>query len=134
MTIKVTRWQPDTCDCVLEYSWDSESGEHHDELNTVIKRCIEHESVADPFGVVKEENTRKNKIHTKLVQDDDRIGETIIDENDTPQRKIKDSVEFNYKFSGKAPDREIEVEFKDKRTKATIHKQKSKKDGQDITN
>ena len=22
MTVKTTRWSPDTCGCVLEYSWD----------------------------------------------------------------------------------------------------------------
>src|SRR5438128_1805862 len=80
--INVTRWRPDTCDCVIEYSWDSESNEdervhtYHDSHTTCDDHRTHHKK-AKHFEVVQEENQRKNKAHgewKKLhpeVNDDD---------------------------------------------------------------
>jgi len=63
---KVTRWYPDTCDCVIEYEWDdSESEEVRTHtLKRVVAKCHAHKAVDHNslFDVVLEENRRKNHV------------------------------------------------------------------------
>ncbi len=67
MTIRVTRWTPDTCDCVLEYSWDDTQDENtrtHSH-KAVVQRCPEHERLGfgdkGLYDQVMKENTCKSK-------------------------------------------------------------------------
>lgn len=60
---KVTRWSPDTCDCVLEYEWDDslpvENRVHT--ISKVVNACPHHGGTpVSHFNTVVEENTRKN--------------------------------------------------------------------------
>lgn len=64
--IRVTRWSPDTCGCVLEYEWDDTKSENeriHSYVRT-LKCCPEHEQLGLVAGrlydQVLSENTRKN--------------------------------------------------------------------------
>ena len=70
--INITRWSPDTCDCIVEYSWDTEVSEDqrvHTPTN-VIRKCEEHKDEADSniHAIVNEENPRKNKLMSRLEQ------------------------------------------------------------------
>lgn len=67
---KITRWKPDTCDCLLEYEWDineDESTRVHTPT-TVVHACEDHQadntgsdSHTKVFNKVHGENTGKNK-------------------------------------------------------------------------
>lgn len=62
--INTTRWSPDTCDCVLEYSWDTEVSEDqrvHTPTN-VVRKCEEHKTKTNQevHIQVKNENIGKN--------------------------------------------------------------------------
>lgn len=62
--MKVTRWSPDTCGCVIDYQWDEklpEKARVH-QLKAVIKRCPAHQGLNDAeiFDALMEENPRKN--------------------------------------------------------------------------
>lgn len=66
MTIKVTRWSPDTCSCVLEYEWDDaqdESTRTH-KFGKAVHLCEHHRALtmAEACDQVLSENTRKNII------------------------------------------------------------------------
>lgn len=70
--INVTRWSPDTCDCVLEYSWDTEVADDqrvHTPLPPV-KICDDHRanSQSEVHDKVHEENTRKNKVLDEIAK------------------------------------------------------------------
>jgi len=62
--IRVTRWSPDTCDCVLEYEWDDAQNEN-ERVHTfkgAIQLCNHHKTLAKPYDKVISENTRKNMV------------------------------------------------------------------------
>lgn len=66
--IHTTRWTPDTCGCVIEYTWDDSEPEdtrQHVYSNTV-QRCTIHAALnlsgLTHFNAVHEENTRKNGV------------------------------------------------------------------------
>ena len=43
MTIKRTRWRPDTCFCIVDYEWDDEDQSQIPSLTAVhIDLCAEH--------------------------------------------------------------------------------------------
>lgn len=72
MTVRRTRWSPDTCDCVLEYEWDdSEPEDQRTHAFAVADAVCTHHQVHDNrsqlFDAVAEENTRKNKAVNALV-------------------------------------------------------------------
>jgi hypothetical protein len=60
--IRVTRWSPDTCGCVVEYEWDDEANpETRTHAFKAGTRCSLHAAApGDHLAVVQEENTRKN--------------------------------------------------------------------------
>ena len=110
MTIKTTRFSPDTCNCVIDYTWDdtlSEANRVHTFKN--ITKCPAHSSQADQtaYDTVFEENPRKN---TALQTALDNGPSTMYDMNGT-QRVIKPTVTYNYSWSGTAPNRVLTISF-----------------------
>lgn len=77
MTVKTTRWSPDTCGCVVDYSWDSETV-LIDRIHTysdMIKTCPVHISLSGPDAYVacESENQRKNYALARAQEIDSRI-------------------------------------------------------------
>jgi hypothetical protein len=72
MALIVNRWKPDTCDCVIEYSWDdsqpAESREHI--AREIVHACSAHpkEEKTAHFSKILGENTNKNKVMKKLLE------------------------------------------------------------------
>lgn len=63
--MQVNQWQPDTCDCIINYQWDdtlSDADRVHT-VKEVIRRCKFHQTLDDVthYDTVLEENTRKNR-------------------------------------------------------------------------
>lgn len=66
MAIQTTRWSPDTCQCVIEYTWDDtvpEDSRVHS-LGAYRTKCSLHTALSDSsaYTEVAEQNPRKNKI------------------------------------------------------------------------
>src|SRR4029453_16453003 len=106
MVINTTRWSPDTCDCVIEYSWDSEQAEgtRTHTLSNYVNVCPEHQVLADNtarWNAVFEENPRKN-IAYQLILDN---GPTGLSDLIDGSRQIKPGVFINTSWSGTAPNR-----------------------------
>ena len=64
--IHETMWSPDTCSCILIYTWDDALDENvrTHTIERVLRRCPAHASLTkdtEIYGTVVEENTRKNK-------------------------------------------------------------------------
>ena len=64
MAIKTQRWGPDTCECIFEETWDTESSPV-DRVHTFTSRVKDdaaHTGLSglDAYNVVRDENRRKN--------------------------------------------------------------------------
>lgn len=114
MTIKTTRWTPDTCSdppCVIEYTWDtdqpSETRTHN--LETVVNKCSRHSilSNTDVYTNVKEENTRKNQSLQTLVDNMIELANT----NPDGSKVLKDGITFNWSWSGTPPNTVLTISF-----------------------
>lgn len=79
--LRTTRWNPDTCGCVLEYEWDDAQDENERVHNfkNAVQLCEHHKAlIADKaYDEVLSENTRKNivfgevqKIKPDITSDD----------------------------------------------------------------
>jgi len=70
---KITRWSPDTCDCIIEYEWDSAVGpeDRTHSLSRIVKKCPAHSALSDAstYNEVMSENMRKNKMFASLQKD-----------------------------------------------------------------
>lgn len=105
MAINITRWNPDTCGCVIEYSWDSETTEDNrtHTFHKVINQCDDHGDIEDHQDVhdhVKDENQTKNLALAKLLENVPRLKKN----ND-----LDPTVSFNWQFSGKNKERQLKV-------------------------
>lgn len=98
MAIKITRWSPDTCGCILEYEWDDsvEESQRTHTATRVVVTCKEHSKLdeSERFDRVKEENILKNQVETELLSKPEL---TIIDTDGT--KKFKQNVKFDWKFN-----------------------------------
>lgn len=95
----VTRWSPDTCDCVLEYD---------DQFNliNVVQRCTAHQNLANNaavYNTVKDENPRKNIGLDLILQNGPA---SLFDtDSESGNRVFKRGITVNWVWSGTAPDR-----------------------------
>ena len=66
MTIKTTRWSPDTCGCSFDYEWDNAvaADVRTHTFTNVVKRCPEHgaRSGVALYDAVLAENVTKNTV------------------------------------------------------------------------
>lgn len=87
--LKITRWSPDTCKCVLEYEWDTDVPEAQrvHSIKNVVSACPAHAAHATDkpkhFNVVVEENQRKNRALQKVAETASQFAE-IVDGQVTP--------------------------------------------------
>ena len=87
--INTTTWGPDTCKCVIQYSWDSSvpQNERKHTISKIVSACQFHQGqpAADHFLAVVAENTNKNKAVNIIVANNpelittDRDGRVIPD-------------------------------------------------------
>lgn len=63
--LRVTRWSPDTCGCIVEYEWDDTkpASERTHSFKNAIKLCEYHKALSGTkaYDEVSSENTRKNQ-------------------------------------------------------------------------
>jgi hypothetical protein len=110
MTIQTTRWSPDTCPCVIEYSWDdtlSEANRIHT-LSTISK-CPTHQALSDntAYSTVLDENPRKNIAH-QLVLDN---GPATLSDLINGTRQLKAGIVLGFSWSGTVPNRVLTISY-----------------------
>lgn len=109
MTIKINRWSPDTCGCIMEYSWDDSVPQDEIVLTptTVVSRCAAHTSLAtkeDVYGVLMEENPRKNRAHQHIL-DNGPASLYDLGGEDGTTKLLKKGITINWSWTGTAPNR-----------------------------
>jgi hypothetical protein len=96
----VTRWSPDTCQCVIEYNDDIT-------LSRVVQACAAHQggTEATVFSTVLEENPRKNNSLKEIL---DNAPASMFDiDAESGQRVFKRGIDVNFAWSGVAPNRTL---------------------------
>lgn len=62
--MKVTRWHPDTCECIIDYEWDDTTTNENrvHTAKTIVRECAVHKGMDKHahHDTVREENQRKN--------------------------------------------------------------------------
>jgi hypothetical protein len=119
MTIQHTTWSPDTCDCVLEYTWDDSKPEEEQthSISFINKSCNSHKNLlpnaAVTYSCVLDENNKKNKtLQTALENAPTQLADIFTGSDGTTQYyKLKDNIIFSFSFSGTAPNRILTVSF-----------------------
>ncbi len=69
--LRVTRWSPDTCGCVLEYEWDDTIPQEQrvHKFSKAINLCTYHKALAGKaYDAVVAENTSKNIVFGKAQE------------------------------------------------------------------
>lgn len=116
MVLKITRWSPDTCDCVLEYQWDDTQDENsitHTPVN-VVNRCTAHQILPNTptavYNAVNEENPRKNLSLNEILQNAPSTSWYDIDA-ESGSRIFKKGIIINWTWTGTAPNRVLTITF-----------------------
>ncbi len=113
MAINTTRYTPDTCQCVIEYTWDStvpESSRTHT-LSNFVNVCSQHQSLPthqDRWNTILEENPRKNQALRHIL---DNSPTTALYDIVNGIRELKPDLIFDFSFSGTPPNRVLTVGF-----------------------
>ena len=111
MATRTTRWSPDTCSCVFEYTWDDavpQLSRSHT-LSRVPNKCPTHTAQTDSncYTTVLEENSRKNVALQVCL---DNGPSTLYDLSGTT-KILKSTVGYITTWSGTAPNRLLTVSF-----------------------
>lgn len=112
MAIKTTRWSPDTCTCVIEYTWDNTSSLEN-RVHTVsnfVRTCPDHSNLPNntaKWNVVIDENPRKNRALQDILDNGPSALYDVVNGN----RQLKTNIPFIFSYSGEAPDRVLTVSF-----------------------
>jgi hypothetical protein len=110
MTIKTTRWSPDTCGCSIDYQWDDSLPNDQITITPVgvPTKCAAHSSIAavpTAFNTISEENGRKNISRSLLLDNGPSTLYDIVDGN----RQFKTGIDISWAWSGTAPNRVITI-------------------------
>ena len=123
---KITRWTPDTCDCAIEYEWDTDDAP---ETRTHVVKSVGPSAIhsgtpEEVYTKVVEENKNKNKAVAKVMEDND-LAEDVPDGKGGTVRKMKEGKEVKWSFD---KDRNLEVEIigADATKKAAVENEISK--------
>lgn len=99
--LKVTTWSPDTCKCVIEYSWDSDNPQAEVQPHGIVNACEAHKGhdVTTHHTKILKENKDKNRAINKLCQSFPQLTVTDTDGNVKPDlSKISFSHDANRKL------------------------------------
>ena len=101
----VTRWSPDTCECVIEYNEDGT-------LSKLVKACDAHSGGTETtvYQTVLEENPRKNKSFKEIL---DNAPPGMYDTDpESGTRVFKKGINVDFKWTGQPPNRSLELVVK----------------------
>jgi hypothetical protein len=109
-----TRWSPDTCDCILEYEWDTQLTEdtRTHKFTTFIHKCDSHAGLAGDavhYQHVLDENKTKNQFVGILITHVPRLTAPLAQTDGTIVTQLKPSVHLNWSFTGSDGNRQLLV-------------------------
>lgn len=83
MAIKTTRWRPDTCACVVEYTWDTDDPEdtRSHTQRRIVRRCAAHQADIDTGFLARLliENRRVGTVAARLAEAFPALADAVRD-------------------------------------------------------
>jgi hypothetical protein len=112
MTMKIIRWSPDTCNCVIEYVYDDtepESTREHN-LSSIVSACSAHQGTGTTvWDTVNEENPRKNRALQIII---DNAPLAFVNVDPQGNKTLKEGLSLDFTVAGTAPNRVFTLIFK----------------------
>lgn len=109
---KVTTWRPDTCDCEIEYEWDTDDNQTNrvHTFKQANKKCQFHVSVNGNahWNQVLDENQTKNKVEALVLENFSELIEEVINSAGDKIKRLKPAVQYKWSFN---QNRKLEVDF-----------------------
>ncbi|OGM58421.1 hypothetical protein A3A75_00595 [Candidatus Woesebacteria bacterium RIFCSPLOWO2_01_FULL_39_10] len=73
MTVRITKWAPDTCECIVEYSWDDSVSEKQ-RVHTfvrIVRKGPEHAHLSDKaaYEAMLDENLSRGRLLDAILTD-----------------------------------------------------------------
>lgn len=97
MAIRTTQWKPDTCGCVVQYTWD-DSVAQEDRVHSLstIQKCAFHQSQSDStaFASVNDENITKNQVLGHVLEN----YPLLVDEKADGSKELKLGYHYDWSF------------------------------------
>ena len=112
MVLNTTRWSPDTCECSVEYDWDSETTEANrvHTLKRFVNVCAAHASLPNDtarWNTLFNENPRKSRSLESVLANAPNSMYDIVD----GVRQLKPNLRFDFFWTGVAPNRVLNISF-----------------------
>lgn len=101
--LKITTWRPDTCDCVIEYTWDDEVPQNEivQTIHKITEACQHHQGIvvqADHFDQVLKENQGKNIALSVALDNFPQLAEDKILADGSVNKVLAAGVNYDYSF------------------------------------
>lgn len=112
MVIKTTRQYPSTCDCIYEYTWDTDDPEdtRTHTFSSIVQKCAFHTALSDldAYTHALENNTRVGKfMRQALTSLPTQLSQTLAN----GAIILKDGIELSWSYSGSGTSRVLTVSF-----------------------
>jgi hypothetical protein len=110
MVLKIVVGGWDTCECIVEYIYDTEDPQFVRTVSKYINICAAHSSIADNndrMQKVIEENRRKNFALSDCINN----GPSGLFKIDSGVRVLADNVSVSWLWSGNLPTRTLSLSF-----------------------
>lgn len=118
--IKVTKWRPDTCQCAVEYAWDSDL-EIEDREHTLhsIAQCGAHSELTpeEAYSIVCQENVLKNQVMSEIMANAPELVKTVVDDAGNQSLDFIDSKRPEFSYD---EDRNLIISIKDSKVSDNI--------------
>lgn len=101
--IKTTRWSPDTCDCIIEYQWNTDQPEESREhtASAIVRKCEAHQSASDPseiLSTISDENQRKNIAIQRIIDGVPEVAQDALDASGSTIKELRSDKKVNWSF------------------------------------
>ncbi len=109
--MKSTKYSPDTCECIVEYTWDDqveEASRTHD-FSKIQKACPDHAGLtgATLYDTLLKENSTKNKLRQEIIDSITRLTKKITVADGSEVDDL--DVDFNWSFTGNDANRQLNL-------------------------
>jgi len=109
--MKSTKYSPDTCECIVEYTWDDqveEANRTHD-FSEIKKACPDHAGLtgATLYDTLLKENSTKNILRQEIIDSITRLTKKITVADGSEVDDL--DVDFNWSFTGNDANRQLNL-------------------------
>ncbi len=112
--LRITRWNPDTCGCVIDLEWDDTANPRLHRIGAIVP-CPAHPGAASDVGKVVEDltshphrhNRRKNRLLAAALENLTELRDILQDGS----YQLKNGIDFHWSWTGTNDGRIVTIWF-----------------------